>query len=586
MSSLLKMAFFFILILGCRSVQSKEGMLTDESFDNTQTFEETTDSIPPALWLPEQKKANAGHYFMVAEYTMMNGDFVNAMPLYEMAYTLDPNEFLAGKLIAARLVNNQTEDLLIEARKMVLLYPKSANLHSLYGQILIEKKLFADAIKEFKYAIKIDPSNELYYRPLITLLQQDEKTDESISYALQLIKESPSSLVGWSFLSRLYIIKGDYKQALKPAKISYELQQVNPELVLIYAYVLELNGKTKEAVRMYEKLYRLNPTNENLINRMLALYRETGGLEEALNMLNEMADSPDGDSPSVHIQRAYILWDLKRDKEAAEILINLENEHGQDQRIKYLVGLAYEKIENLDNALKIYDEITEISEFKKHANIRSVVIYQQKKNYQAAIDKIDYMIEHEEKDQAYFLIKSNLYSEQEDFRSAISTLEKGIKTFPDSAQLYFQKGVNEEKAKDMNACISSMRKVVELDPQHSSAFNYLGYIYAESGENLDEAEQLIKRALEIKPGDAYYLDSLGWVYYQKKEYKKAQDVLLEAFTHLPKEPIILEHLGDVYAKLKEIVKAKQFYNTAIENSEDAKEKDRLKKKSENLAATN
>ncbi|CAD7783277.1 MAG: Tetratricopeptide repeat protein [Candidatus Methanoperedenaceae archaeon GB50] len=74
------------------------------------------------------------------------------------------------------------------------------------------------------------------------------------------------------------------------------------------------------------------------------------------------------------------------------------------------------------------------------------------------------------------------------------------------------------QSKDM--CIKEMRQTISLDPNHAEALNYLGYTYAEMGENLEEAERLIKRALEIKPEDGYIIDSLGWVYYQRGEYKR------------------------------------------------------------------
>ena len=60
-----------------------------------------------------------------------------------------------------------------------------------------------------------------------------------------------------------------------------------------------------------------------------------------------------------------------------------------------------------------------------------------------------------------------------------------------------------------------------LNPENAAALNYLGYTWAEQGIHLDEAEQLILRALAIEPNDGFYIDSLGWVYYQRGEYMQA-----------------------------------------------------------------
>ena len=66
-----------------------------------------------------------------------------------------------------------------------------------------------------------------------------------------------------------------------------------------------------------------------------------------------------------------------------------------------------------------------------------------------------------------------------------------------------------------------MKKAIELNPKNAAALNYLGYTWAEMGVQLDDAEDLIQRALKIQPNDGFYIDSLGWVYYQKGDYPKA-----------------------------------------------------------------
>jgi tetratricopeptide (TPR) repeat protein len=129
-----------------------------------------------------------------------------------------------------------------------------------------------------------------------------------------------------------------------------------------------------------------------------------------------------------------------------------------------------------------------------------------------------------------------------------------------------------------------MKEVIRKDPKHSSAFNYLGYLYAEAGINLDEAETLIMKALEIKPNDGYYTDSLGWVYYQKKEYDKALETLLRADQLVPEEGIILEHIGDVYRAMSNLVKAKEYYQKALKGKMESTDVPRIEKKVQEVSS--
>ena len=119
--------------------------------------------------------------------------------------------------------------------------------------------------------------------------------------------------------------------------------------------------------------------------------------------------------------------------------------------------------------------------------------------------------------------------------------------------------------------MEAMRKVIAIDPKHSNALNYLGYTYADLGQNLDEAEQLIKEALKYKPNDGYITDSLGWVYYKKGDFEKALKYLQKAVDLVPDDPIMLEHLGDAYLKLNDKVNALKYYKKSLQHREKDKE---------------
>ena len=97
-----------------------------------------------------------------------------------------------------------------------------------------------------------------------------------------------------------------------------------------------------------------------------------------------------------------------------------------------------------------------------------------------------------------------------------------------------------------NTCSAPSRS----NPDNAPALNYLGYTWAEQGIRLDEAESLILRALEISPNDGYYIDSLGWVYYQRGEYEEAIEQLERAMDLASDDATIAEHLGDAYRMIE------------------------------------
>jgi Flp pilus assembly protein TadD len=126
-----------------------------------------------------------------------------------------------------------------------------------------------------------------------------------------------------------------------------------------------------------------------------------------------------------------------------------------------------------------------------------------------------------------------------------------------------------------------MKTVISLEPDNAEALNYLGYTYADRGFNLEEAEKLIRRAVEIKPDDGYILDSLGWVFFHQGLYAEAVKILERAQAQVPEDPVILEHLGDAYEKAGAYENALSAYKKATEKAKD-KELEKLKVKIDDL----
>jgi len=137
---------------------------------------------------------------------------------------------------------------------------------------------------------------------------------------------------------------------------------------------------------------------------------------------------------------------------------------------------------------------------------------------------------------------------------AIKKFEQVIRDFPTNREIvkrcrfslsniYVQKG---ERRKGE----AILEKVYEEDPDDISVNNDLGYLWAEAGKNLKQAEGMIRKAVKAEPNNAAYLDSLGWVLYMQKRYKEALPHLEKA-TKLPNggDATIWDHLGDCYDKL-------------------------------------
>jgi tetratricopeptide (TPR) repeat protein len=153
---------------------------------------------------------------------------------------------------------------------------------------------------------------------------------------------------------------------------------------------------------------------------------------------------------------------------------------------------------------------------------------------------------------------------------AVLQFEKVLEQKPKDTDMAYLLGGYYAAAGKSSRAVPFFQQCIAADPFHDACLNGLGYTYAEEGRNLDEAESLIKRALESDPKDPAYLDSLGWVYYQQGKYVEALREL-SAAVDLLDDPTIYEHLGEVYAKLGErsLAKAQWMKSLALDPDQPA-----------------
>ena len=168
-----------------------------------------------------------------------------------------------------------------------------------------------------------------------------------------------------------------------------------------------------------------------------------------------------------------------------------------------------------------------------------------------------------------FFEASKIYSE------AISLIEKKELT---SWFEYYAKGICNERLGNWNIAEFNFRKAIKIRPNQPSLLNYFGYSLLEKGIHLDEALQLIERALKGQPNDGYITDSLGWALYRLEKYSEAVKYMERAVELMPLDPIINDHLGDVYWAVDRRVEAKFQWRRALSFNPDKKDLERILKK--------
>ncbi len=152
---------------------------------------------------------------------------------------------------------------------------------------------------------------------------------------------------------------------------------------------------------------------------------------------------------------------------------------------------------------------------------------------------------------------------------ALARIDAGAETGLDvekdtlRAALRFQLGEAYERSRRYNDAADQFQAVLALQPENSHALNYLGYMWADNGENLEQALELIRRAVDLDPNNGAFVDSLGWALFRLGEFEQARRHLERANQLVPRDSTILEHLGDVYVALGDSQRAREAYEQAL-----------------------
>jgi tetratricopeptide (TPR) repeat protein len=142
----------------------------------------------------------------------------------------------------------------------------------------------------------------------------------------------------------------------------------------------------------------------------------------------------------------------------------------------------------------------------------------------------------------------------------------------------FELGSVYERSGDRPNAEKTFLQILDQHPDHAATLNYLGYMWAENGVNLERAADMLNRAVNQEPLNGAYVDSLGWVYFRQGKLDLAEKYLTDATHLLPRDATVHEHLGDVIAKRGDITRALSLYRTALTLEPDSKDETTIKNK--------
>jgi Flp pilus assembly protein TadD len=330
----------------------------------------------------------------------------------------------------------------------------------------------------------------------------------------------------------------------------------------------------REAITHLERVASSPSADIALHYTLGRLYLRTGDSEKAVQALGRvLTQNPNSVQGRLTLAQAHA---ASNNLDSA--IETLEDIVDDEPRVASALAQYQEEAGQLKEAADNYTRALGVTPMSRELKVRRIrVLYRAGDFSRSAQYAAQAQSEHPE-DVRFPQLQARALFESGASARALTLLETAAKTFPKDVSTQFALADLYNDAKRGADAERAIRQVLQLEPSNADALNYLGYLLAERGEQLDEAVRLVRRALDADPGNPSYLDSLGWALFRQGEFEEAEKYLAPAAAKLPRNSVIQDHLGDVHARRGRLQDAIAAWTRALEGDGDDLDRAAVEKK--------
>ena len=492
------------LMLGELSVAREDWQGAAEYFDRVLQVEETPFLLERRIGLDAAQQ-----------------NLQNALPYAKRLVSQDPTNIIAWNTLGVIYLENneidQAADAFLEVVKLIKREGEDG-----YISVLRTLQLY-DALSQAKVLINMsdkDPeaSSPLLYAAGILIDLKDFNRAKPLLLQAYLIDDK--SLMLNSLIAYMYWYSGELEMAVDSLKKAYE--RINtPEIAKEYIAILMNDFHYLEALEVGEKvLAEHEAIPAQLYGTLAVLYYSLNDLPNAKLMLDKIADNQ-----FYYVQTAFSLFDMaekNRNYDGLFTLLRNDEAMPKEYYMRYEVARAAAalKVNNYLEFLTIYDAL------RVYAPEQVAFLYMME------LGELESFNEYDRVEALLTLLGDN------------PLLDESLVTYLKAMVEY-----NRGNVAKMEAILKAR---VTDDPNDAINLNALGYSLLETGDQdrFDEAFKYILEANGVMPQQDFIEDSIGWAFYLKGDYEKAQRYLARAFSQ-NNYPEIIGHYILVLDKLGE-----------------------------------
>ena len=408
------------------------------------------------------------------------------------------------------------------------------------GEMYERRRRWSDASAAYERAAALNPRNASVRQRLAgTLIEADEPA-RARAVIEDLIEMRPRDALAWRLLAEVELETNNFDAAETAAARLIELEPEGLRGPSVLARVFERRREYQRIVDTLAPVLARALSQEVRPERLVTVF-------DRLGFAYEMLEDSDGAIRVYEGAIALMPSDVRFLARLAQAYVDADRDRDAQDALRRA---------RVNNPANLSIEMIEADLLARSGDV------------DAGGQALRTVLEGNPDDVRAHLALATYYSQHDRHAEAITVLEAARERFPSVTSIPFQLGAMFEQTDRFAEAEQMFRVVIEEDPDHAPALNYLGYMLAERGERLNESVELIGRALEVDPHNGSYLDSIGWAYFKLDQLDLAEPPLRAAAEQLQRNSVVQDHLGDLMERLGRFEEAIAAWERALNGDRD------------------
>jgi len=506
---------------------------------------------------------------LTGEMALQRGEVGVAAELLGRAAMTTRDPRLVERATLAAYHARQFDAALESAEVWVALRPQDLEAREAYATILLELGRAADAQAQLEKVIDLETARnqgDQGFLRAATVLGRHSNRAAAAEVMQALVQGFPDSAAAHLYAAHLAVRGGDLDAAAQLAEQALKLQPDWDEAAIFRVRILISQKDIPGAHNFYEGFLRRFESVAAVRLNYARFLIDQKQWEKALVQFKRLLVDTPTDADATYAA-ALLALQTNRPNEAEQYLKRTLELRPENDQARLYLGQVAEQEKRYAEAIRWYREI-DAGENYFEAQTRIAMVLARQGDVDGARRQLQSIQPGDDEQRVQrALAEEQILRDARRHQEAMQVLNEAMEAVPGDNQLLYARALVAERLNLLDVAEADLRAILKVDPKNANALNALGYTLADRTNRHQEALELLKQAIALKPDDPFILDSFGWVHYRLGNHAESIKHLRRAL-ELRNDAEIAAHLGEVLWISGQRSEAETVWNGALRTAPD------------------